>query len=92
VPAFAHTPPALQYEPVWHSSLIVHVEPFVVQLQGAQAPAVQVKPDRQSVAALHGEPMPAPDPIPPPSALVATPLLQAAATRVQRVPSVATSP
>jgi hypothetical protein len=42
--------PAPQYDPAWHSSLIVHIVPLPTHPQGAHLPAVHVRPSRQSFA------------------------------------------
>jgi hypothetical protein len=57
MPAGAQVRIGPQYEPAAHSSLTVHIVPFVEHPQGAHAPALQVSPARQSPDDPHGLPV-----------------------------------
>jgi hypothetical protein len=74
LPPGVHVRPAPQYDPAWHSSLIVHAVPFPVHPHGAHMPALHVSPARHSLEDVHDLPtLPGAGPTTPPSVARVTP-------------------
>jgi hypothetical protein len=74
LPPGVHVRPAPQYDPAWHSSLIVHAVPLLTHPHGAHMPALHVRPARQSPADAHDLPtLPGAGPMTPPSFASVTP-------------------
>jgi hypothetical protein len=74
MPPGVHVRPAPQYDPAWHSSLIVQAVPLPTHPHGAHLPAVQTRPARQSLAVAHDLPtLPGAGPMTPPSFWSVTP-------------------
>src|ERR1700689_3858751 len=76
VPEAAQVRSGPQYDPLLHSSLMVHDVPVPVHPQASHLPLLHVRPDRQASAVPHDSPTPAPAGWPesrPPSSKVYSP-------------------